>query len=58
MATLEDVTLHLRLPINGLCCPMLQDMCQTWLGKRLGVSDFDGCAIKMMWLKTNFQDLG
>ena len=58
--TLEDVALHLGLPINGLIVtgttdlnvPMLQDMCEAWLGQRPEVNNFIGCAIRLSWLES------
>ena len=58
--TLENVALHLRLPINGLVVtgttnlniPLLQAICEAWLGGRPKVNDFDGYAINMSWLQT------
>ena len=57
--TLEDVALHLGLPINGLVVTgttdlnvqLIQDMCEACLGERPEVNDFIGCAIKLSWLE-------
>ena len=58
--TLEDIALHLGLPINGLAVtgttdlnvPLLQDMCEMWLSGRPEDKDFISCAIKLSWLET------
>ena len=63
--TLEDIALHLWLPINGnvviggmnFNVPMLQDMCQWLLRRWPEVGDFDGCAIRLSWLTQNFTGL-
>ena len=52
---LEDIALHLGLPINGLVVtritdlnvPLLQDMCDAWLSGQPEVKDFVGYAIMM-----------
>ena len=63
--TLEDVTLHLGLPIDGEAVtggtdfniPYLQDMYQWLLGRWPKTRDFDGCAIKLGWPRVNFREL-
>ena len=60
--TLEDVALHLGLPIDGEVVtrgtdfevPYLQDMYQWLLGRRLKTRDFDGYGIRLSWLRANF----
>ena len=60
--TVEDVALHLGLPIKGdvaiggtdFNVPKFQEMYQLLLRRLPEPGDFDGCAIRLSWLGHNF----